>query len=348
MARGVSRARQLVGKAREAALQAVAAYNNPLACFKSGAYVVLMHVAWTALLHAISWKRKVKPWYRKACSTRFERVDGRPRTWELSECVRRYWGGQDNAVSQNLRFFIGIRNIIEHADSREIDFDIFGECQAMLLNFENLLVEEFGERFCLNTTLAFSLQFSKMREPQAQDAMRRLLGQSAHRDIRAYIDNFRSSLSADILGDMAYSYKVFLVPMVGGHRSADALAVEFMHYDPEREEEYAKIVSLVKPRRVPVVNLGRLKASQVVSRVSAAIAPKFFNMDTHTRAWKYWKVRPPSSSVNPTDCSTKFCQFDDLHEDYSYSQEWVDFLVEQFADDDVYRSVRAYRPVAES
>ena len=70
-------------------------------------------------------------------------------------------------------------------------------------------------------------------------------------------------------------------------------------------------------------------------------------MDTHTRAWKHWKVRPPSGSPNPADCDTKYCQFDDLHEDYSYTEGWVDFLVTQFADDAVYESVRSYRPTGQ-
>lgn len=347
MPRGVSRSKQLVGKARHAALEAVAAYNNPLSPFKSGTYVVLIHVAWTALFHALFWKRKVKPWYRKAGSVQFEHIDDRPKTWDLSECVRQHWGGHDDAVSQNLRFFIDIRNFIEHADAPEIDLDIFGECQALLLNFEALLVKEFGERFSLNTTLAFSLQFSKMREPKAQEAMRSLLAKPAHADIKAFIERFRSSLSPDILGDMAYSYKVFLLPMVGSHRSRDSLAVEFVHYDPEKPEEYDKAVSLIKRKLIAVINPGKLKPSHVVARVAPAIGPKVFNMDTHTRAWKYWNVRPPAGSPNPADCDTKYCQFDEPHRDHLYTDEWVDFLVKELADDATYKKVRTYRPTAQ-
>lgn len=276
-------------------------------------------------------------------SNRFERINGRPKTWELRECVRQYWGGQDNAVAQNLRFFIEIRNLIEHAVAPEIDLDIFGECQAMLLNFEDLLVKEFGDRFAVNATLAFSLQFSRMREPEAEEAMRRLLVKPAHADIKRYIENFRSSLSADILGDMTYSYKVFLMPMLGSHRSRNALAVEFVHYDPEKPEEYDKVVALIKQKPVPVLNLGMLKPSAVASRVAEKIYPKVFNMDTHTRAWKYWKVRPPKGSPNPADCDTKYCQFDSLHGDYGYTEEWVDFLVKQLRDDTIYNTVRMYR-----
>lgn len=347
MARGVSRAKQLARKARHAALEAVAAYNNPLASFKSGTYVVLMHVAWTALLHAIWWKQKVKPYYRKAGSNRFERVDGRPKTWDLRECVRRYWGGKDDAASQNLRFFVGLRNLIEHADAPEIDLDIFGECQALLMNLETLLVAEFGDRFALNTALAFSLQFSRIRQPTSQEAMRRLLAKPANADIKAYIEDFRSSLSTEIEGDMAYSYKVFLVPMVGSHRSRDALAVEFVHYDPQMAQEYDRVVTLIKQRTVPVVNPGKFKPLDVVLRVAERIGPKAFNIDTHTRAWRYWKVRPPGSSPNPADCNTEYCQFDVPHRDYVYTEEWVDFLAEQLADDVTYDRVRQYRPQAD-
>lgn len=348
MPRGVSRARELVAKARQEALQAVAAYNNPLATFKSGTYVVLMHLAWTALFHAISWKGKIKPWYRQRDSNRFKRIDGRPKTWDLKKCVRQYWAERDDAVRQNLQFFIGLRNLIEHADAPEIDLDIFGECQALLINFENFLTEQFGERFALNTNLAFSLQFSRGRDPKAREAMRRLLAAPAHADIKTYVTDFRSSLSPDVLGDMAYSYKVFLIPMLANHRSEDALAIEFVHYDPDQADDYDRTVALIKPRTVAVVSKGKLKPSHVLPLVVAKIAPRVFNMDTHTRAWKYWKVRPPADSPNPTDCKTKYCQYDEPHGDYLYTDDWVDLLATELGDDAKYEEVRSYRPDAAS
>jgi hypothetical protein len=42
-----------VQKARDAALLAVEIYNKPAVSFKSPAYIFLMVLAWTALLHAI-------------------------------------------------------------------------------------------------------------------------------------------------------------------------------------------------------------------------------------------------------------------------------------------------------
>lgn len=346
MPRGVSRARQLAEKARQAALEAVAAYNNPLASFKSDTYVVLMHVAWTTLLHAIFFKRHIKPYHRKRGSNRFERIDGRPRTWELPECIRRYWPGQTNAVTENLAFFSGLRDLIEHAHAPELDIDIFGECQAMLLNFEELITQQFGERYALNTSLAFSLQFSRVREPEAHEAMRQLLRRAASTDLRAYIDDFRSSLTDEIAGDMAYSYKVFLVPVLANHRTRETLAVEFVHYDPENMDDYDRAVALIRQRIVPVINPGRLKPSQVVEQVAPRIAPKTFNVTTHTRCWKYWRVRPRPGSAAPALCETRFCQYDEPHGDYLYTEEWVDFLVSQLTDDETYAAMRSGRQAA--
>jgi hypothetical protein len=342
MPRGVSRVRGLLEKARQAALEAVAAYNNPLASFKSGTYVVLMHVAWTALFLAMFHRRGIKPYYRRQNSIRFERIEDRPKTWELRECVRQYWGGADDSVGQNLRFFIGLRNLIEHTEAPGVDLEIFGECQALLFNFEELLEKEFGPRYAMSESLAISLQFSRMREPAAQQALRQLL-RPVPKDIMAYIDGFRSGLSAQVLGDMAYSYKVFLVPMLGANRSKDALAVEFVHYDPNNPE-HEKAVALIKQRLVPALNVGVFKPSQVVRRVAQAIAPRRFTMNLHTLAWKYWKVRPEKEATEPAACNTKYCVYDVLHKDYVYTEDWVQHLVRELQDQNTYNDVASSRP----
>jgi hypothetical protein len=341
MPRGVSRARGLVAKARAAALEAVAAYNSPIATFKSGTYVVLMHVAWTALLLAIFRRQRIKPYYRKEGSNRYQRVDGRPKVWELRECVRQYWGDRGDAVSQNLRFFIGLRNLIEHADVPRLDLDIFGECQALLHNFEDLLEQQFGARYAMQDSLAISLQFSRVRHPAAEQALR-----EGHRpipkDISEFVKNFRSGLSPAVANDMAYSYKVFLVPMIGANRSKDALPVEFLHYDPNNPE-HDRVVTLIKQKLIPGINVGVMKATQVAERVAQAIAPLRFTTNMHTLAWKHWGVRPATGASDPAACKIEYCQYDPLHKDYAYTEEWVQFLVFQLGDENIYNQVVARR-----
>ena len=43
---------ELLRKSREAALNAVQTFNNPLTTFKTETFIVLMVIAWTYLLHA--------------------------------------------------------------------------------------------------------------------------------------------------------------------------------------------------------------------------------------------------------------------------------------------------------
>ena len=66
-------------------------------------------------------------------------------TWDLAECVRRYYLGNNPPQRANLEFMIRLRNKIEHRDHPELDPTLYGEYQAMLMNFEELLASEFGE-----------------------------------------------------------------------------------------------------------------------------------------------------------------------------------------------------------
>ena len=130
-----------LAKARESALLAVETYNRPGASFRSGGFIVFMCIAWTALFHAVFFKRKVKPFYRKEKNRRhFMRVNGDKKAWELTTCLERYWGGRNPPERSNIQFFIGLRNKIEHRSTPALDISIFGECQALLFNFEDLTV----------------------------------------------------------------------------------------------------------------------------------------------------------------------------------------------------------------
>lgn len=57
--------KKLINKSREAALLAVAIYNNPQTVFKSYAYIVNICIAWTSLFHAIFEKNHIKYFYKK-------------------------------------------------------------------------------------------------------------------------------------------------------------------------------------------------------------------------------------------------------------------------------------------
>jgi hypothetical protein len=132
----------------------------------------------------------------------------------------------------------------------ELDDQIFGECQALLLNFETLLKIEFGDKYSLNESLANSLQFSAITPAGKMRAIRKFQSQ-AYSNVNEYVRRFRSSLSSEVNSSMEYSYKVFLLPKIGNHAKSADLAVEFIDVSQLNErdiKEYEKIVTLLKTR----------------------------------------------------------------------------------------------------
>lgn len=332
----------LVRKARHSALEAVAAYNNPMSPFRSGSFIVHMHIAWNSLLLGLFLQKGIRPHYLDPETSKPIMLNGEVRWWGLATCVKEYWKGTDCAASKNIEFFVGLRNQIEHSLMPELDLDIFGECQAHLINFETILAKEFGEEFALVETLAMSLQFSHLKHTNKNQAIRTLHAAIVP-EIREYIERFRSSLSNDISSNMEYSFKVFLVPNTGNHRSKDSLAVEFVRYDtlePDEADKYKRMVTLIKDRHVPVANLDKISAGEVAKRVAMALSPSKFTASTHhARCWKFYQVRPMNGDPNPYNCNSRYCSYDEAHRDYVYTEEWVEFLKKELSDPMKYKEV---------
>lgn len=333
-------------KAKDVALLSVEIYNKPAIKFKSGGYITLMIIAWTALFHSIFYKRKIKPYYKK--SGRFIIHEGDFRYWELDECLRNYFKTDTaNPIRKNLEFFIPLRNKIEHKSLPEIDSDIFGECQAMLLNFDAILETEYGETHCLRESLSFSLQLFPSRE----SLHRAITKDPTTKSVIDFINAYRSGITAEIFESNKYAFKAFLI-QVANHNSANALPIQFMNYDKltdEQKEELGKFVAMVKYKSMPVSNEDMMKAREVVRLVQASLGNKKiqknkkeidkFNMSTHTRCWKKYDIRPTSNSTEPHITNNAYCIYDKPHKDYLYNQEWVDYLIVKMADDNEYNTL---------
>lgn len=337
--------RALLQKGRDSALLAVETYNRPTAAFRSGAYIVLMVIAWTAVFHAIFVRRKTKPYYRKSRSRRYETLDGDYKRWELGECLQQYYKDQNPAVRKNLEFFIKLRNKIEHRSFPQLDTEIFGECQAMLMNFESTVCTEFGERYALRAGLSFALQFSRSlaKPSESGDAKSE---QRRFKVVKTFIDQFRSGLSTEIQSDLAYSFKVFLVPKIGNHAAKDAVAVEWVKYDPSKPDEmkeYEKVVAMIKPNEVRVANLDLLKPGKVVADVARTIG-KPFKMHHHVLCYRHFKVRPDKGASDPKACDVRYCVYDAAHGDYLYTQDWVKRLKEELSNEATYDFLLSKKP----
>lgn len=238
---------------------------------------------------------------------------------------------------------MGLRNRIEHHYVPSIDPHVAGECQAMLLNFDDLMAGEFTDYYAIRESLAVPLQTSRVRSLRQAEALRKYQASEYDR-IKDYIDTFRASLSRETYSDPRYSFRVYLVPKVGNHENSSDLALEFIKYDPDSksDKEYVEKLNvvLIREKKVPVVNPGMFKPS-AVARIVAEKIGKPFSVYNHTQAWKVYGVRLPGE--DPKGCDLRYCHFDEVHRDYVYTQAWVDRLVESLSDPDEYTRVTTYR-----
>ena len=316
-------------KCKSATLAAVEAYNKPGPRFRTAQYLVMIVIAWTALYHAIFYGRRRRPWYRKKGSgsgrgIRYQKIDGEPKHWDLSECIKQYYGPDNPPERRNLEFLIGLRNKIEHRHLPELDPSLYGECQAALLNLEELLTATFGGKHALTDQLAVSLQFSQVVPPEKKVAARRL-ATSAAKTVQEYVEKFRGGLPSNVLNSMKYSFNVFLVPKVANRESTADASVEFVNVDeasPEEVERLGKLNVLIREKQIPIANLDLFKPSDVVRELDERLRYQI-SMPAHTDSWKYYGVRPKYGEPHPERTRSEYCVYDGAHGDYLYTRTWI-------------------------
>lgn len=314
----------------DSVLLAVEIYNKPRTTFRVENYISLMIMAWTRLFQAYFNNTIGDKYYYKK-KNRYIRVDGERKAWELSTCITKY-GGLTESEEKNLRFFIKLRNKIEHRhiEKETLDTLIFGECQALLYNFENILVKLFGEEYGINENLAFSLQFSRVMTKEQRQAQKNLLSTEVQ-NLVEYINKYRNELSEEVYNSQEFSVKLIAIPKVAS-ASRNDMSIEFLKWDtltPEEQEEVQRLTAIVKDKvvRVEGVNTGRHRPSIIVNKVNENGIPEF-SIPNHTAMWKLFKVRPSRGTEDSFDTNVKYCYYDQAHDDYLYTDAWIDFIVQ--------------------
>lgn len=316
----------------DSALLAVEIYNKPRTPFKVENYISLMIMAWTRLFHAYFNNTIGDKFYYKK-GNRYKIVDGERKAWELGECIKKY-SGLSESEKKNLEFFIKLRNKIEHrhVEKETLGTHIFGECQALLYNYENTLTKLFGEEYAINENLAFSLQFSKVQTQEQRKAQKNLLSSEAQ-DIIDFINKYRTALSDEVFQSQEYSIKLIQIPKVSNTNRND-LAVEFINWNdltPDERESVQKLTTIIKDKTIKIegVNVGKLKPKDVKERVIEE-GIEDFSIHYHVVLWKLFDIRPGNNSEDPFDTDTKYCHYDEVHEDYIFNENWVSFIVKLF------------------
>jgi Protein of unknown function (DUF3644) len=149
----------MVEASRDEASLAVRLYNDATDIRSFEGFVVHMHLAWLYLLYAEFTRDKIDyRYWQRDNPRRLERVDGEPKQWELARSVRERWPDPRNPVRANLDLFIGLRNKVEYRYARDhaaLAAAVSGQAQAMLLNYEKELTDQFGIASSLATRLRF-------------------------------------------------------------------------------------------------------------------------------------------------------------------------------------------------
>lgn len=289
--------KQLIKKSQEAALAAIQIFNTPLITFKSEAFIVLMTVAWTYLLHAYYRKKGIEYRYFEQSGLRrkFKRTrrGGTFRYWELSKCLEVNECPLDKDVKNNLRFLTGIRNEIVHVMTNKVDDLISGRLQECCIKYNKALKELFGDKYGLDKTISLALQLFSFTEEQIDSIKDQ---QDLPQNVIDFIADFESGLESK--NDPAYSYKViYMRENVNRENQADR-AIRFI--DEKSAEGKQTQDVLVKTR-----SRAKLGEKAVVSKIQE----RGYGLFTASEHRKFWKTRWENKEVR----DKKALQFGELH-----------------------------------
>ena len=279
---------QLLHKSREAALNAVQTFNNPLTTFKAEAFIVLMNIAWMYLLHAYYRDKGMEyRYYTKGPRRRkFSRTKaGAYKYWELERCLNDEACPLDHPAKLNLRFLIGLRNEIEHHQSAGADEQFSGRYLACCLNYERYICDLFGEQYSLGASVAFTLQFRDF----ANASLPKEAAAPLPSNVAKYLQEFDAELSDEDLKSQYFRRRFLFIPVVTSKKAQADEVIEFVRSDSDLEKEindkYQQVLlkEVERPKHLPSEIVKLMKEEGYVR----------FKMHHHTLFWKTMDGRNP-------------------------------------------------------
>ncbi len=284
--RGPSVKTELINKSREAALNAVQVFNNPLTTFKTETFIVLMIIAWTYLLHAYYREHSVEyRYFTKGRKRRkFDRTkSGSFKYWNLERCLNDDTCPLDRPTKQNLQFLIGLRHEIEHHRPAGVDHSFSDRYLACCLNFERYICELFGPQFSLGTATAFTLQFRDLAKTDAPtESLSPLPSNVTH-----YLEQFDGDVSDEDLQSPHFRRRFLLVPVVTSKKAQADAVFEFVPANSDLGSEVNRRYLMLKE-----VERNKLLPSEVVQAMRNEGFANF-GIYHHTQLWKKTAAKSP-------------------------------------------------------
>ena len=281
--RGPSVQRQLLIKSREAALNAVQTFNNPLTVFKAETFIVLMIIAWTYLLHAYYRREGVEYRYHEQGLKRRKFVktkSGAFKYWELGSCLNEKMCPLDGAAKQNLKFLIGLRNEIEHHMPAGSEDYFSSRYLACCLNYERYLCELFGDKYSLGSMAAFTLQFRDFTNADKVTLLE--VRTPLPSNVAKYVQEFDAELSEEEYSSPSFRCRFLFTPLITNKKAQADEVIQSVPYNSELGKEllgkYQQVLikEAERPKHIP---------TKVVVLMNEAGFEKF-GISNHTKLWQ--------------------------------------------------------------
>jgi hypothetical protein len=309
-------------RAREAMVLAVEIFNSPSLKFKTEVFSILVNVAWTYLLHEFYIRKKVKI------------VGDDGRTLLLSQMIKRQDCPLSPGMKKNLEALKLIRDDVEHNLLGKSDAKWLPLFQACCLNFDKVICQLFGEDLSLQNELSVALQFARLNVEQ----ITKLQKYEIPERIEALDARLKEGLTEEQADDLEYQFRVvytldsasksrshihFINPGSAEANQIHNVLVKFKSADESHPHKPARVPPLVAER-----------------------SGKSFTSHNHVQAWRKFGVRPPEGARKPETTNKDYCIYHPAHNDYTYSEKWVDFLVSQIVTDEGYATICSMKMAA--
>jgi hypothetical protein len=326
-------------EARRQALVAIDFYNRPGDRRSLGDFIVHIHLAWQNLLHAHRMRRNEEIYYRNKRGWFERNPDGSKKTWDLTQCLKHEFKEND-PIRSNIKFFIGLRNHVEHQFQDSILAVTSAEAHACIINFESELISRFGDEATLGVELRFPVFVQALKPPDydEQQNLRRSLPAAT----QTYITAFQEDLTNEVSSDARFAYRLLLIPMKGPKTKADA-ALNFVRQDDLTQEEIQELLGsqgsvLLSEKFREATDVDAFLPGTAAKMVAEAI-PYDFGVNDFTRLRKKWEIGPESSaSMKLLPKSDDYCLYSQAFNRYTYRRSLVERMIRELRTAEGYSS----------
>ncbi|WP_327416378.1 DUF3644 domain-containing protein [Streptomyces sp. NBC_01233] len=328
------------------ALKAVDEWNCSTGDYSD--FLTHMHKAWHYLIHAEFHKDKIDYHYRDPKTGQHVVIDGEPKAWDLERCLRERYPNSGDPVRLNAELFVALRNKVEHRYEHNLKIATGGKAQALVMNYEQEMVDHFGSKYSLADRLRFPISLQALTADGREQL--KAAAKTLPKQTRDLVAKFEAAIERDVLDDLKYDYRVRLVPIVGSKTDAD-LAIDFVKLDELTEEERKVMVEagrkgtvIVRDRQVEVADKAKLRPKEVCAAVEEQLPFEFSVYREHLEMWQRLGVRPAKGSAKPYDTDARYCVYSAAFDCYLYTPAWVEKIVREVGTPEKYRAFFGKEP----